>query len=83
MEERKVLLNTGVYLLSDPSNACLQVACEKGCSCNSSVLDGNQTERTSQVHMAGFYVSQSADCIVAVTGAYYQRISLYVTTRAA
>mmetsp|Transcript_3873 Transcript_3873/g.8308 ORF Transcript_3873/g.8308 Transcript_3873/m.8308 type:complete len:495 (-) Transcript_3873:846-2330(-) len=44
-----------------------KVECVSGCTCNAPVLDGHCVERNSQLHLFNFYVSQAAECIIAIT----------------
>ncbi|KAJ9512320.1 hypothetical protein QJQ45_012903 [Haematococcus lacustris] len=43
------------------------VACEGGCTCQSTTLDGHTTLRNSQLHLHQFHVSQAADCKIVIT----------------
>eukprot|EP00195_Chlamydomonas_chlamydogama_P016102 CAMPEP_0202891718 /NCGR_PEP_ID=MMETSP1392-20130828/1712_1 /ASSEMBLY_ACC=CAM_ASM_000868 /TAXON_ID=225041 /ORGANISM="Chlamydomonas chlamydogama, Strain SAG 11-48b" /LENGTH=508 /DNA_ID=CAMNT_0049575555 /DNA_START=27 /DNA_END=1553 /DNA_ORIENTATION=+ len=55
------------YLKSYEHMGKAKVECVSGCTCNAPVLDGHCVERNSQLHLFNFYVSQAAECIIAIT----------------
>ncbi len=52
------------------------VTCVSGCTCQPNILNGHTTERSSQLTMHGFFVSQSEKCVIRLTG---ERSGLWVT----
>jgi hypothetical protein len=44
-----------------------RIACDSGCSCNVTVLDGHQEPRNSQTFLHSVFVSQAPECVVSIT----------------
>lgn len=56
-----------LYLRSYEHMGKASVACTSGCSCSKKILDGHQSERSSQLHVLTVLVSQSPACVITVT----------------
>lgn len=45
------------------------ITCASGCECQPTLLEGHWTERSSQLKLIQFYVTQSETCVIRIEGA--------------
>eukprot|EP00798_Chlamydomonas_sp_ICE-L_P013622 gene13622-19500_t len=65
--ENSLTLVELAHLRSYESMGQAEVQCEGGCTCSRQVINGHHTDRTSQLFLESFFVSQSDSCTLSIT----------------